>query len=259
MEFLLPLFLTFISGLFIALGALIVYITKNNDKFVRFSISMAFGVILTLLVFELLPESLHILGEYFDKPFNYVIFGICILVGIIILKVLDLFVPDHEQHGTSKKAELDNLYHVGIISSIALVLHNIIEGMSIYAVSSNSLEMGMLMTIGVGCHNIPMGIMITSMFNRVTHKKNSKFIIVLGLVSLSTLLGGVMMLLLSSFINDLFIGVLLSVTFGMLIYILLFELLHEITEYKDKKVALSGIIVGILIFLISMLLHNHHH
>lgn len=257
MEGLLPLFLTFISGLFIALGSLIVYVTKNNDKFVHFSISMAFGVISTLLIFELYPHSMEVLELYFDGIINYVIFVICAIVGVLVLKILDKFVPDHEQHEATKRAELDNLYHVGIVSSFALILHNIIEGMSIYGVSSTSLEMGMLMTLGVGCHNIPMGIMITSMFNRVTHKKNSKFIIVLLLVSLSTLLGGVIMMLLSSYISDLFIGILLGITFGMLLYILFFELLHEITEYKDKKLSIIGIIIGILIFILSMTVHHH--
>lgn len=257
MENLLPLFLTFISGLFIALGALIVYVTKNNDKFVHFSISMAFGVISTLLVFELFPHSIETLEQCFDSSISYIVFFVCAVIGILLLKILDKFVPDHEQHGNTKKAELDNLYHVGIVSSVALILHNIIEGMSIYGVSYTSLEMGMLMTLGVGCHNIPMGIMITSMFNRVTHKKNSKFIIVLLSVSLSTLIGGLMMMVLSSFISDLFIGILLGITFGMLLYILIFELLHEITEYNNKKLSVVGIIVGVLIFMLSMTIHHH--
>lgn len=259
MENILPLFLTFISGLFISLGALVVYVTKNNDKFVHFSISMAFGVMATLVLGELLPEAMEVFGEHFDGVMSYVVLGICVLVGIGILKILDLFVPDHEHHNTTKKEELDNLYHIGIVSSVALVLHNIIEGMSIYGVANTSLEMGMMMTLGVGFHNIPMGIVITSMFNRSTHKKKSKFIIVLFCISLSTLLGGIMMMLLSSFINELFLGVLLGLTLGMLLYILLFELLPEIIESKDKKLSILGIVIGIGIFIISMLLHQHHH
>lgn len=258
MENILPVFLTFISGLFIALGALIVYVTKNNEKFVQFAISMAFGVMLMLICFELLPESFEVFSEYFDGYMCYVTLSMCVLFGIGILKVLDLFVPDHEHHNTTKKAELDNLYHIGIVSSIALVLHNIIEGMSIYGVATTSLEMGLMMTIAVGCHNIPMGIVITSMFNLSTQKKKSKFIVVLLCISLSTLLGGLMMMVLSSFISELFIGVLLGLTLGMLLYILLFELLPEIIESKDKRLVFVGVIIGACIFLVSMLLHHHH-
>lgn len=259
MDFVLPLFLTFIAGLFIALGSLIVYVTKNNDKFVHFAISMAFGVMAALVCFELLPEAIEVLSEHFGNFKGYIVLGICVLLGVGILKVLDLFVPNHDHHNTSKKEELDNLYHIGIVSSVALILHNIIEGMSIYGVASTSLEMGLMMTLGVGFHNIPMGIVITSMFNRSTQKKKSKFIIVLLCISLSTLLGGVIMLFLSSLINEVFIGILLGLTLGMLLYILLFELLEEIVEFKDKKISVLGIIIGILIFAISMMLHHHHH
>jgi len=82
MENILPLFLTFISGLFIALGALIVYVTKNNDKFVHFSISMAFGVIGTLIVFELFPHSIEVLEEYFEGFICYIVFGNCAFIGV---------------------------------------------------------------------------------------------------------------------------------------------------------------------------------
>lgn len=258
MEIIIPLFLTFIAGLFITLGALIAMIVKNNKKFIHFSISMAFGVIVSLISLELLPETKEILCEHFGN-LGYVLLIVCVVVGVLILKILDLFIPDHEQHGTTKKAELDNLYHIGVVSSIALILHNVIEGMSIYGITSNSLEMGLMMTLGVGFHNIPMGIVITSMFNHSIKNKRTKFILILGGISLSTLLGGLLMLLLSNFINEIFIGILLGLTLGMLLYILLFELLHELFEYKDKKISIVGVIIGILIFSLSMGLHHHHH
>lgn len=252
MESILPLFLTFISGLFIVLGSLIVFITKNNDRFVHFSISMAFGVMASLICFELFPEASEMLHDYFGNFKGYVVLGICILVGILVLKILDLFIPDHEQHDHSKQSELDNLYHIGIVSSIALVLHNLIEGMAIYGTSSTSLEMGLLVTLGVGFHNIPMGIVITSTFNRSTSKKKGKFIFALLCISLSTFLGGCMMMLLSSFINSLFLGILLGLTLGMLLYIVLFELLEEIIHTHNKQLAFFGILLGICIFSLSL-------
>lgn len=253
MENILPLFLTFISGLFIVLGSLIVYITKNNDKFVHFAISMAFGVMIMLIGLELFPEVIEVFNEHFDGVIGYIFLGVVVLLGVGILKILDLFIPDHEHHNTTKQEELDNLYHIGIVSSVALILHNIIEGMSIYGVATTSLEMGMMMTLGVGFHNIPMGIVITSMFNRSIDKKKTKFIVALFCVSLSTLFGGMMMMFLSSFISELFVGVLLGLTLGMLLYILLFELLPEMLETKDKSLSLVGIIIGVCIFCISML------
>ena len=51
------LLLTLLLGIFIIIGAIIVFITKNNDKFIEFSISLACGVILMLITTHLLPEA----------------------------------------------------------------------------------------------------------------------------------------------------------------------------------------------------------
>ena len=252
MESVLPLFLTFISGLFIVLGSLIVFVTKNNDKFVQFAIGMALGVMASLICFELLPEASEVLYDYFGNLKGYFVLGICIFAGVIVLKLLDLFIPDHEHHNHSKQEQLDNLYHIGVVSSIALVLHNLIEGMAIYGTASTSLEMGCLVTLGVGFHNIPMGIVITSTFNRSTSRKKGKFILALLCISLSTLLGGCMMMFLSSFINSLFLGILLGLTLGMLLYIVLFELLEEVIAIDNRRLSCVGIFFGICIFALSL-------
>ena len=42
------LLFTFIIGLFLLLGSFIVFVVKNNDKFILFSISIAFGVMVSL-------------------------------------------------------------------------------------------------------------------------------------------------------------------------------------------------------------------
>ena len=91
MEVLLPLFLTFIAGLFIALGALIVLVVKDNEKFVHFSISMAFGVMATLISMELFPEARESLCEHFGSTLGYIILFVCATLGVGILKILDLF------------------------------------------------------------------------------------------------------------------------------------------------------------------------
>ena len=53
---------TLLVGLFIVLGTVIVFFTNQNKNFVNFSISMAFGVMVALGLFELLPESYEIVS-----------------------------------------------------------------------------------------------------------------------------------------------------------------------------------------------------
>ena len=51
------LIMTLVTGLFMLIGLIIIKFTKNNEKVVNFSISMAFGVMVMLVILELIPES----------------------------------------------------------------------------------------------------------------------------------------------------------------------------------------------------------
>lgn len=245
------LLMTVVVGLFILIGAAIVFLNKKTDNIIQFSISMAFGVIVALVGLELFPESYEILNENFENLGIILLVGF-ILLGIVILKLLDLFIPDHEIEDNTEESKTENLYHIGIMSSVALILHNIIEGMAIYSTASSSTELGILITIGVGLHNIPMGLIVTStLYDWSKNKK--KTLLILLVIALSTFLGGLIMHFLSSIITELLLGVLLAITMGMLIYISFFELLPELKNSKNKKVSILGIILGVLVFLISIL------
>lgn len=243
-------------GMFILIGAFLVFTIKNKTKLVEFSIGLAFGVMILLLALELIPESFEKLKDSLGGISPYMISLISIVLGIVVLKLLDLFIPDHEHHEHEDHEDKDvqeNLFHIGYVSSIAIILHNIIEGMAVYGTVSSSTSMGLLMSLGVGLHNIPLGMAITSTMYQ-TSKDKKKTLFLLLAIALSTFVGGVLMFIFrGELLNNIVLGVLLSVTSGMLIYIILFELLPHIMEAKKKKNAVVGIILGALIFLISMI------
>ncbi|MBQ7136555.1 MAG: ZIP family metal transporter [Bacilli bacterium] len=240
------LLITLILGLFIIIGAIITFVSKNNNKFVNFSISLAFSVMIMLMIVDLIPEVKEIFLEEFGN-FKGILFALIgVILGIVLLKILDRFIPEHDGH------EKEELNHIGLISSIALVLHNIIEGMAVYAAVNNSLESGLLMCLGIGLHNIPLGMVITSTFYKANNNKLNTWLIISS-VSLSTFMGGLVMFLLSGvLVNELILGILLSITLGMLIYISFFELLPKIKEMKDKKIACLGLLTGIALILITI-------
>ena len=232
------------------IGAFIGYFVKNNKKFINFSISMAFSVMVCLSIFELIPESLEYLEKATDSNIKYLLLIGLVLIGIIILKVLDYFIPNHEHHNETELEEDKNLYHIGIVSSVAIILHNIIEGMTIYSTTIVDSHLGLLMLLGVGLHNIPMGIVIYSTLSKVDNSKYIK-IFSLILVSISTFIGGIIMYILGD-ISSIIIGILLSLTLGMIVYIVVFELFSEMLEIKNKKTLAIGIITGVIIFLVSL-------
>ncbi len=238
------------TGIFMLLGLIVVFLTKNNKQIVAFSISMAFSVMTMLVLLELLPEAYEKMSDTISFPLNFILIVGFVGLGILLLKLLDLFIPDHDV-AHKENTIPENLFHIGVVSSIALILHNIIEGMAIYSTVTTDASLGFLVTIGVGLHNIPMGMVITSTLYQENTSK-IKTILYVFIIALSTFLGGVIMFFLHNFITNLVLGVLLSITLGMLIYIVLFELLEEMFHTHNAKINLYGVLTGIVIFIITL-------
>ena len=233
-------------GLFILIGSLISIYFKKNKHIIDFSIGLAFGVITMLLLTDIIPEIIEALSV--SKIYIFIIFT---ALGFILLELLDKFIPDHAE--SSK----DNLTHIGIISAIALGIHNIIEGMAVYSTVLVDPSLGKMLLIGVGCHNLPLGIVIGSTL--LTSNKNKyKSILLILLISLTTFIGGLIMYFLNlNTINPLVQGILLSITLGMLIFIDIDELIPRIKrslKTKNKLYTIIGILTGIIILVISLLI-----
>ena len=229
---------TILSGVSFLIGYIITMLMNNNKKLITFSLGFSFIVIFGLIIFDLLPECL----ELVSNKFTILIFA---LIGIIMLKLLDFFIPDHD-HDSNKKNHME---HIGLISFVALFIHNVIESTAIYTTSLTTLSMGIIMAIGVSFHNIPLGMQISSMI-----KNNKiKFSLMLGL-SLSSVIGIILLNIFKITLNDNILCVLISITLGMLIYIALFELLCEVKENIKKRELQLGLISGIALVVVSQLL-----
>ena len=247
------LLFTLILGIFIILGAGIVFLTRNNDKFIEFSISLAFGVMLMLIFLDLLPEAYEVIdsGNVFYNLL-YIVVGASI--GFLLLKVLDRFIPDHEDYLDTGEDDDKNLKHIGFVSSIALVIHNIQQGMAIYLLITSDLKAGLFACIGAGLHNIPLGMVIASTFYKSNQSKRKTLWIILG-ISLSTFIGGLFIYLFHlSTVVELLESISLTLTIGMLTYILGMELLPKIIHSRNRKITLGGILLGISLLLITLFL-----
>ena len=249
------LLLTLVLGIFIIIGALIVFLVKNNDRFIEFSISLAFGVIVMLIFTDLLPEAYETINMGNEVIDTLIIMGGASF-GFVLLSVLDKFIPDHDEEcrHCHSHHENDNLRHIGIVSSLALVIHNIIEGMAIYLLFSNSIRAGLMASIGIGLHNIPLGMVIASTFYKSNNDKNETILIML-LVSMSTFVGGLIIFLFpTSGIISVVEPVSLIITLGMLSYISIMELLPRMLRARDKKNVCVGMTIGIMLLLITLFL-----
>lgn len=249
------LLLTILVSIFFLIGIILPSLFKNKQKLILFTTSLTFVVMLFLLFFDLLPEVIEIFAPFSVK--NIFLISIFTLLGFIILKLLDFFIPEHhhEHHELDDDIEEHNahLYHIGFITSLSLILHNIIEGISIYITGLTDLKSGFLMALIVGCHNLPLGVEISigldSKKENNLMKRTMQFLVVF-----SSFLGAFILFLLGKELHPLFEGILLSMTMGMLLHISFGELFMEIKTNRKKKEIKLGLLFGILLTIVLVLL-----
>lgn len=235
------LVITFLLGLFFAAGAAAARLSDNTRKIEGISISVAAGAMSALAAADIIPEILHEMSG--TGLIKAVLFT---AAGVVFLKLLDRFVPEH--HGDEESPGA--MIHIGIISALAIMLHNIIEGMAVYELGADSLRQGVIFAIGVGLHNIPMGMLVYSTLKDETRVKKY---MVLFAVMISTFAGGLVMAALGSCMSHTLIDLLTCLTLGMIIYIISSELVPYMAAHRNYRVYAAGIAVGAAIVAVSLL------
>lgn len=249
------LILTLIVGVFFLIGIEIPKLTSKKKEVTLFATSMALIVILEMIFFDIIPEIKENIYELGKNRWLFV-FGLTIL-GMALLKLLDLVVPhhhhEHKEKEKNKKEHNEHLFHIGLVTGMSLLLHNIIEGMSIYGTSTADFKAGIMMAIAVSLHNIPLGMEISASMSATDTKKKTKWITIIVL-SLSSFIGAFILFLMKQQISITLLTGILCVTLGMLLYIALFELLKEVWMQEKSKPIFYGIGAGMIVTIIMVLL-----
>lgn len=236
------LVITLALGLFFVVGMLSARFFRNSETLEHISVAVAFGAMLGIGVLDIFPELLEIV-----EPSVWFLPVIGSFIGFGMLVLLDHFIPEHEDEHEDLYSE-ENLVHIGMISCVAIVIHNIIEGMAVYSLAVQNISSGMMLMIGVGLHNLPMGMFIYSTLRSKTDWKRYLFMF---MASISTFIGGLLMMLVEPMITVSFDGVLYGMALGMIVYIVVMELWPYIRKNPAKLKSSICAFIGLIIVLIS--------
>lgn len=235
--------LTFISGFFTMIGAFIIFIkSKNINSIINMSLSFASGVMLCVSILDLLPESYKMLLITYNYIPSILIILIFILIGFLIGNLLDKLSIHMD----------NNLYKVGLLSFIIIIIHNLPEGILTFMTSNINKSLGLDMAISIAMHNLPEGMIISI---PIFYSTNSKFkaLSYSFVASISEPLGALIAyLFLSKYINSIFIGFLLSFISGLMIYISIFELLREAINHKQLFLTFVFITLGSIFMYVNL-------
>lgn len=242
--------LSFLAGLSTVIGALIIFFDKRkNNKIVTISLSFAAGVMICVSLTDLLPNSYKMMLDgtnVFPKVMLTLIF---MVIGVIISMLIDKYLPSDYESKDNK-----GLYKIGIISMVAIILHNIPEGIATFITSSNNISLGITLSLAIALHNIPEGISIAVPIYHSTGSK-LKAIMYALLSGMSEMVGSILAyFFLAPLINEHVMAALYAIIAGIMIHISVYELIPGAYKESTLKGVLKYFLIGFAIMIVSHLL-----
>lgn len=239
------LFLSVMAGLSTMIGALVIcFSNRKNEKLVSISLAFAGGVMISVSFTDLLPNSL----DYFSSSTNHQIGTLLmvssLILGVLFASLLDRFVP-HEEETTTHEKKHENLFRVGIVSMLAIAIHNFPEGIATFMAGYESSALGTTIALAIAFHNIPEGITVALPVYIASGSRKKAFYYTF-ISGISEPIGAFLaFLVLQPFINGITLGLMFGLISGIMLYIAIEELLPSSKDYGYPRLALYATFAGI--------------
>lgn len=234
--------ITILAGFSTMIGVFPIYFRrKSQDVLIPICLSFAAGVMISISLFSLIPEAIEAVSQSFVLFPAILIVSIFIVIGILFSSVVDQKIE--------KRFSNNQLYKLGLISVIALMFHNIPEGITTFISSNQDLKLGITLSIGIALHNIPEGISIAVPIYYATKNKN-KAILLTFISGFSEFFGAILAyLFLAPIITSLGLGIILALAAGIMIHISIYELIPTAYQYSIYLKTSLAFLLGFIIML----------
>ena len=246
MEIIGALLVSTIAGLSTMLGAFVIFFKckeQNIHKFITASLAFSLAIMIGISITDLIPESTYIILSSYGIGKGIVVSVITFSIGIILIKYLHKLMDKTEQ--------ANDLYKLGILNMLALILHNFPEGIATFMSSYKDIELGLKLGLAIAFHNIPEGISIAvPIYYATKSKKNALFKTFLS--GIAEPIGAVLAyIFLSKYITDTFISMILLLVGGIMITLAIEVIYPKARKYNLNKYLYLGLFVGTILILIN--------
>lgn len=253
---------------------------RDSKKVVSLLLSFAAGVMMAVVCFDLIPESL--MPEGADKPISFWFIIIGVLFGYGVIYLLNYLIDkttnheiEHIDESHPKTADdLDELIHsdhykehkenrqtgkfyelfiAGVVMACAIALHNLPEGMVIGASYAGQSETvfagsGLILAVVIGLHNIPEG-MAVSVPLITGGMSKTRAVLLTALSGAPTVIGAVIGYSLG-LISPIWLALSLAFASGAMLYVVFGELIPEAILMWRSKLPAFFILIGTLVGLV---------
>ena len=256
--------LTALAGLSTGVGSAIAFLARHtNKKLLCLSLGFSAGVMIYVSMIELLGSArVSLIAELGTSAGGWITI-ISFFGGMLIVAMIDRLVPSYENpHELHMLEELSDeareraprLMRMGVLSAIAIAVHNLPEGMATFAAALKDPALGVSIAIAIAIHNIPEGIAVSVPIFYATGNRKKAFTwsFLSGLAEPAGAVIGY--LLLRPFLSETVFGVLFASVAGIMVFISFDELLPAAEEYGEHHVALYGLLAGMAIMAVSLVI-----
>ena len=226
------------AGLSTLLGCFLIFVKPRNiEYFIGSSLSFSATIMFLISFLELIPNGYINL----KNEFSFFISILIILFMIFIGYMTNVFISKSIRNNNDSS----DLYRVGILSMIVLMIHNLPEGILTFLTTSIDESLGLKFALTIMMHNIPEGIAIAVPIFYST--KSSICAIKKSLISgLSEPFGALLAyLFLYRFMSNTLISLILLFVCGIMISVSVNDIFNEARKYSFKSI-LFGILLGFL-------------
>ena len=258
------LILTLIAGAATGIGGALVLFKKNiSSNFLAGALGVSAGVMIFISLTELFPEAQAEIMALGNIAHGKALVLIAFFVGMGIITLIDFTIPEyenpHEASGLSLDSNTTSLHRLGLLSALAIAIHNFPEGIATFISALNDPQMGIGITFAISIHNIPEGIAIAIPIYYAT-KSKGKALLYATLSGMSEVIGAILCIALTSIFGVEITGesiafpLILAAVSGIMIFISLDELLPTAEKYGKHHIAIAGVVGGMAIMGISLLI-----
>ncbi len=280
--------LTTFAGLSTGIGSAIPFFFRTFKKsFLAFILGLSAGVMILVSFMELMQNALD--GGLASYWVYLSFFG-----GMAVVALIDFLIPHEknphhmdkkhetistiqeecrdvsedkeeivelriEQNESEEDTKIKSLKRIGVITAIAIAIHNFPEGMATFATALSDPQLGLSIAIAISIHNIPEGISVSIPIYYATKSKWKAF----GLSFASGVAEPVGALIayavLGPFLgtNPEILSISLAAVAGIMVYISIDELIPIAREYGKGDVVMAGVAIGMIIMAGSLILFEY--
>lgn len=176
-------------------------------------------------------------------------------LGICFLLLIDYITPHLHPGADAPEGPRSKISRTAMLS-LAVTIHNIPEGMAVGVVLAGAMQSGAgistaaatAMALGIAIQNIPEGAII-SMPMRAAGNSRRKSFLIGALSGIVEPLGGILIVLLASLLTPI-LPYLLSFAAGAMMYVVVEELVPEMSEGKHSNLGTIGFGVGFILMMV---------